>query len=159
MAQAFLSGWIVHFRILSSTTTDSGTFWIQPLVGVHESSWVDLYKNDYLWYHHSCSNSMVKHFHRQLKAALKCHNNKWDSLPLVMLNKWASLKLDIGCGTAELVEHMALHFRLQGGFFLPSSSAPSPVSTVTTSNLSSLTWTNFNLLHLLPLQMLPVKFL
>ena len=72
--------------------------------------------------YHPIANGMIERFHRQLKAALKCHPqpDKWtDSLPLVLLGIRTALKQDLQCTSAELVYGTTL--RLPGAFFSPAS--------------------------------------
>ena len=63
--------------------------------------------------YHLIANGLIKRFHHQLKAALKCypHPNPWtDSLPMVLLGIQTALKQDVGCSTAELVDGTTLRF-------------------------------------------------
>jgi hypothetical protein len=59
---------------------------------------------------------MVERFHRQLKAAIKCHqNDRWTSiLPTVLLGIRAAWKEDIQATAAEMV--YGQHLRLPGEF-------------------------------------------
>ncbi|VDP21907.1 unnamed protein product, partial [Schistosoma margrebowiei] len=67
------------------------------------------------------SNGLVERFHRQLKSALRAHENDdgYETLPLVLLGIRTSLKADIQCSAAELVYGTTL--RLPGEFFTPRS--------------------------------------
>ena len=55
--------------------------------------------------YHPASNGLVERLHRQLKAAIKMHNNlRWtEVLPLVLLGIRTAIKADLGCSAAELV--------------------------------------------------------
>ncbi|GBP80756.1 hypothetical protein EVAR_56602_1 [Eumeta japonica] len=66
-------------------------------------------------YHPSC-NGLVERFHRQLKAAIVCHENaNWvESLPLVLLGIRSALKEDLQTTSAELLYGEPL--RLPGEF-------------------------------------------
>lgn len=117
VARAFVLGWIARFGVPSTLITDRGrqfesNLWSQlsSLFGIHRQRTTA---------YHPAANSMVEHFHRQLKSALKCHATPhlWiDSLPLVLLGIRTALKNDLKCTTAELVYGATL--RLPGEFFL-----------------------------------------
>ena len=121
--QAFFSGWIARFGVLSTIVTDRGRqfesqLWnnLMTLLGL---------KRVRTTTYHPQTNGMVEQFHRQLKAALKAHPNptSWiNALPLVLLGIRMALKDDISATTAELVHGTTL--RLHGEFFT-SSSTPS----------------------------------
>ena len=71
--------------------------------------------------YHPAANGMVERFHRQLKAALKCHPQPthWmDTLPMVLLGVRTALKEDLYCTAAEMVYGTTL--RLPGDFFVPT---------------------------------------
>lgn len=55
--------------------------------------------------YHPASNGMVERFHRQLKAAIKCHaTERWtEVLPIVLLGIRAAWREDLNATTAELV--------------------------------------------------------
>ncbi|CAH2061847.1 unnamed protein product, partial [Iphiclides podalirius] len=54
--------------------------------------------------YHPCANGLVERMHRQLKAALMCHEETWHkSLPVVLLGMRAALKQDLQCSPAQLV--------------------------------------------------------
>ena len=79
--------------------------------------------------YHPASNGLVERFHRQLKNALKAHENpNWfETLPLVMLGLRTFLKAYIQCSAAELVYGTTL--RLPGEFFTPRNSDYANVQT------------------------------
>jgi len=71
--------------------------------------------------YHPAANSMVEHFHCQLKSSLKMHDNSmhWTYvIPIAVLGMQAALKDDLGCFTAEPVYDAPLH--LPRVFFLAS---------------------------------------
>ncbi|VDO96753.1 unnamed protein product [Schistosoma margrebowiei] len=72
--------------------------------------------------YHPASNGLVERFHRQLKSALRAHeNDNWyETLPLVLLGIRTNLKADIKFSATELVYGTTL--RLPGEFSTPQSS-------------------------------------
>ncbi|GBP39367.1 Transposon Tf2-6 polyprotein [Eumeta japonica] len=88
VAKALINGWISRFGFQHRRTTA---------------------------YHPSC-NGLVERFHRQLKAAIVCHENaNWvESLPLVLLGIRSALKEDLQTTSAELLYGEPL--RLPGEF-------------------------------------------
>uniref|UniRef100_A0A6V7KPL7 Uncharacterized protein n=1 Tax=Bracon brevicornis TaxID=1563983 RepID=A0A6V7KPL7_9HYME len=57
--------------------------------------------------------------HRQLEAALKCHNDTWyEALPAVLMGMRAALKEDIGTSPVELT--FGEPMRLSGEYLSPS---------------------------------------
>ena len=121
-ASAFINGWISKFGTPSTVTTDRGAqfeshLW-NELMNLLGSSRIRTTA------YHPIANGMVKRFHRQLKAALKCHlkQSTWtEALPLVMLGIRTSLKSDLGCSSAELVYGTTL--RLPGAVFVTTDIA------------------------------------
>ena len=122
VAQAFSQGWIAHFGVPSTIITDRGRqfeskLWssLMALLGCKRARTTS---------YHPHSNGMVEQFHRQLKAALKAHQNpSWmDSLPLVLLGIRTALKEDTRATVAEMVYGTTL--RLPGEFFASSCSSP-----------------------------------
>ena len=116
-AHGFLLGWVAHFGVPATITSDRG--------GQFESEvWHKLMK--FLGTHHirttayhPCANGLVEQLHRQLKAALMAHSpqSHWiDALPLVLLGIRSALKEDLACTSAELVYGTTL--RLPGECFL-----------------------------------------
>lgn len=72
--------------------------------------------------YHPAANGMVERFHRQLKAAIKCHkSSRWtEILPTVMLGIRAAWKDDIKATAAEMLYGQSL--RLPGEFLSCRSS-------------------------------------
>jgi cleavage and polyadenylation specificity factor subunit 1 len=70
--------------------------------------------------YHPAANGMVERFHRQLKAAIRCHQRRWtEALPLVLLGIRSAWKEDLSATAAEMVYGQSL--RLPGEFFAPRS--------------------------------------
>ena len=112
VAQAFLSGWISHFGVPNTLTSDHGSQFksgllSQPmaLLGIHRTRTTA---------YHPRANGLVEIFHRQLKAALMAHSsNTWLlDLPLELLGIRSSLKVNLKCSTAELVYGTTLVFQV-----------------------------------------------
>lgn len=69
---------------------------------------------------------MVECLHRQLKAAIRCHQRRWtEALPLVLMGIRSSWKEDLGATAAEMVYGQPL--RLPGQFLTaqPTSASSS----------------------------------
>ena len=67
--------------------------------------------------YHPAANGLIERFHRQLKAALKAHEDpsRWsEQLPLTLLGIRSTVKEDLSCSPAELVFGTTL--RLPGQF-------------------------------------------
>jgi hypothetical protein len=117
-ARAFISGWVARFGCPHKITTDRGKQFdsqlfkniCQLLGAVHNPTTA----------YHPSANGMIERLHRQLKAAIMCHNNlKWSEvLPLVLLGIRTAWKDDLKTSAAELVYGEAI--RLPGEFFVPT---------------------------------------
>ncbi|XP_026476401.1 uncharacterized protein LOC113382055 [Ctenocephalides felis] len=70
--------------------------------------------------YHPASNGMVERFHRQLKAAIRCHNTeRWtEILPTVMLGIRSAWKKDLQATVAEMLYGETL--RLPGAMLVPT---------------------------------------
>ena len=70
--------------------------------------------------YHPAANGMVERFHRQLKAAIRCHaDDRWsDTLPTILLGIRAAYREDLHASAAELVYGETI--RLPGEFFAES---------------------------------------
>jgi len=100
VARAFYDGWIARFGVPLRVTTDQGRQFESQLNRLTDSQ--HLRTTAY----HPQANGLVERFHRQLKTALRCHNNnRWtEALPIIMLsmcslargprsnNSWTSLR-------------------------------------------------------------------
>ena len=76
--------------------------------------------------YHPAPNGMVERFHRQLKAAIRCHQLRWtEALPLVLMGICSSWKEDLSATAAEMVYGQPL--RLPGQFLTsqPTSASSS----------------------------------
>lgn len=116
-AAALVSGWIARFGCPARVTTDRGRQFeshlfktLTVLVGAHH-----LRTTAY----HPAANGIVERLHRQLKAAIMCHDSsQWtEALPLVLLGMRSAWKDDIQATPAELVYGETL--TLPGQFLSP----------------------------------------
>ena len=122
VAQAFIGGWISHFGVPSTITTDRGpqfesSLWkhLMCLLGSHRIRTTA---------YHPIANGLVERFHRQLKGAIKClpdYTHWTKALPLILLGIRTTIKQDCRCTAAELVYGTTL--RLPGEFFSTSSTS------------------------------------
>lgn len=103
VARAFVAGWVARFGTPLRVTTDQGRQFesqlfkqLSVLLGT-----THLRTTAY----HPAANGLVERFHRQLKAAIKCHGDgRWsDVLPVVLLGIRAAYRVDLGTSVAELV--------------------------------------------------------
>lgn len=142
VAKAFISSWVSRYGDPITITSDRGsqfesTLWnkIMTLLGIKRIRTTS---------YHPQSNSLVERFHRQLKSALMAnihHRDDWlSSLPLVLLGIRASLKVDLGCSSAELLYGSTL--RLPGELLATThTNSPTDVqdfATALTSRMSAL---------------------
>lgn len=116
-ASAFISGWVARFGCPEKITTDRGKQFDSQLFQCM-SSIIGAYHCPTTAYHPQC-NGLVERMHRQLKAAIMCHNNaQWSEvLPLVLLGMRSAWKEDLQTSSAELVYGEPL--RLPGEFMKP----------------------------------------
>lgn len=123
VARAFYSGWIARFGIPLRITTDQGRQFESNLF----KNLCRLTGSTHLrtTAYHPQANGMVERLHRQLKAAIKCHDNaRWtETLPTVLLGIRAASREDIEASAAEMVYGEPL--RLPGEF-LSASKHPEP---------------------------------
>ena len=136
-ASAFINGWISRFGTPSTVTTDRGAQFESHLW----NKMMNLLGSSHIrtTAYHPIANGMVERFHRQLKAALKCHlkQSTWtEALNLVMLGIRTSLKSDLGCSSAELVYGTTL--RLPGAVFVTTDITQQPDPTNYVQTLKSL---------------------
>lgn len=126
-AMAFVSGWIARFGCPEHVTTDRGRQFesrlfkaIANIMGTKHHSTTS---------YHPAANGMIERLHRQLKAAIMCHDNSsWsEALPLVLLGIRTAWKEDIQATAAELVYGESP--RLPGEFLSPrDGSTPADVT-------------------------------
>jgi len=114
VARAFYRGWICRFGTPLRITTDQGrqfeSHLFRRLSGLTGAQHIRTTA------YHPQANGMVERFHRQLKAAIRCHgDSRWtEVLPTVLLGIRAAWKEDVQTTAAELVYGQTL--RLPGQF-------------------------------------------
>ncbi|GBP35535.1 hypothetical protein EVAR_17396_1 [Eumeta japonica] len=114
VAKALINGWISRFGCPIDVVTDRGAQFESALFK-SLAQIAGFQHRRTTAYHPSC-NGLVERFHRQLKAAIVCHENaNWvESLPLVLLGIRSALKEDLQTTSAELLYGEPL--RLPGEF-------------------------------------------
>lgn len=120
VARTFYNGWISRFGCPEEITTDQGKQFISSLFrSLRQLTGSDTVKTTA---YHPQANGMVERFHRQLKAAIRCHQSStWtEILPTVLMGIRASWKEDLQTTSAELV--YGENIRLPGEFLgLPAN--------------------------------------
>lgn len=115
VASALINTWIARFGVPQRITTDQGRQFESQLfnqlnarLGIHHLRTTAF---------HAQANGLVERFHRTLKAAMKCKNNReWSKdLPIIMLGLRSIFKEDVQATPAELVYGKTL--RLPSEFF------------------------------------------
>lgn len=129
VAKALICNWMARFGVPAAITTDQGRQFesslfseLTKLIGVSHFRTTA---------YHPAANGLVERFHRQLKAAIRCHeDDNWvKTLPLVLLGIRNAVKEDIGATAAEMVYGTSL--RLPGEL-LVQQSEPQDTSTFVT---------------------------
>ena len=103
---AFAHGWVAHFGIPSSITTDRGSQFLSEVWAQLMNVWG--VKTHTTTAYHPEANGMVERLHRRLKEALLAtthdHPEEWYwKLPSVLLSLRTTLKPDLGSSPAELL--------------------------------------------------------
>jgi cleavage and polyadenylation specificity factor subunit 1 len=118
VARAFFETWISRFGVPLRVTTDQGrqfeSFLFRHLNILTGTTHIRTTA------YHPAANGMVERFHRQLKAAIRCHHRRWtEALPLVLLGIRSSWKEDLDATVADMVYGQPL--RLPGEFLTPQT--------------------------------------
>ena len=113
VARAFFETWISRFGVPLRVTTDQGrqfeSFLFKHLNILTGTTHIRTTA------YHPAANGMVERLHRQLKAAIRCHRQRWtEVLPLVLLGIRSAWKEDLDATAAEMVYGQPL--RLPGEF-------------------------------------------
>lgn len=118
-ASALVSGWLARFGCPHKITTDRGRQFESHLFNA--LSLMVGAKHFRTTAYHPSSNGMIERLHRQLKAAIMCHNSSnWtETLPFVLLGIRSAWKEDLQASSAELVYGEPI--RLPGEFIAPST--------------------------------------
>lgn len=116
IATTLINNWIARFGIPSKITTDQGRQFESQLF--HQLNNMLGIKHLRTNAYHPQANGMIERFHRTLKAAIKCRNNKnWtQELPLILLGLRSTYKNDIQATPAEMIYGTTL--RLPSDFFV-----------------------------------------
>lgn len=118
VAKAFHTHWIARCGTPQRITTDQGKQFESTLF----KELCSLTGSDHIrtTAYHPAANGMVERIHRQLKAALKCHDGtRWtDFLPTVLMGLRAAWREDLKTTCAELVYGETI--RLPGEFLAPN---------------------------------------
>lgn len=124
VAQAFFDNWISRFGAPQTLTSDQGAQFesqvfkaLLRLVGTQRIRTVA---------YHPAANGMVERWHRDLKKAIMCHNNKdWlRKLSTVMLGLRTAIYSDVGGSPAEYLYGTTLRIPVE--FCLTDDFAPNP---------------------------------
>lgn len=118
VSKALIHGWISRFGCPMDIITDRGRQFESALFK-SLSQLIGFQHRRTTAYHPQC-NGLVERFHRQLKAAIVCHDGtSWvDALPLVLLGIRSAVKEDLKASSAELLYGEPL--RLPGEIFEPT---------------------------------------
>lgn len=119
VARAFFDNWIARFGVPLRVTTDQGRQFESNLF--RHLNQIAGTTHIRTTAYHPAANGIVERFHRQLKAAIRCHQDRWtEALPSVMLGIRSAWKEDLGATTAEMLYDQPL--RIPGEFL--TSRAP-----------------------------------
>jgi len=125
VARAFFEAWVCRFGVPLRVTTDQGrqfeSFLFRHLNILTGTTHIRTTA------YHPSANGMVERLHRQLKAAIRCHQRRWtEALPIVLMGIRSAWKEDLGATTAEMVYGQPL--RLPGQFLTPQTPGDSSSS-------------------------------
>jgi cleavage and polyadenylation specificity factor subunit 1 len=110
VARAFFEAWVCRFGVPLRVTTDQGRQF-ESFLFRHLNILTGTTRIRTTAYH-PAANGMVERLHRQLKAAIRCHQQRWtEALPIVLM----------GATTAEMVYGQPV--RLPGQFLTPQTSS------------------------------------
>ena len=130
VAKALYENWICRFGCPTKVTTDRGTQFESDLFKqlTKLTGTTHIHTTAY----HPAANGMIERAHRQLKVALKCHqDDQWtETLPTVLLGIRTAWRPDLEATSAELVYGESL--RLPGEFLTATTkpTADTPPSLV-----------------------------
>lgn len=120
VAETLTREWISRFGVPSVITTDQGTQFESDLFRRLMLNFAT--KRIRTTSYHPCANGMIERVHRQLKAALMCHNDSWArALPFVLLGMRSAFKEDLKATAAEMLYGEPL--RLPGELLVASPDA------------------------------------
>lgn len=102
VARQLFSQWMARYGIPDRVTTDQGRQFESNLF--HRLMQITGTKHWRTTAYHPQANGMVERLHRQLKAAIRCHEtDDWDILPVVLMGIRTAWKEDIASTAAEMV--------------------------------------------------------
>lgn len=118
------SQWIARYGALDRVTTDQGRQFESELF--RRLAEISGTKHIRTAAYHPAANGMMERLHRQLKAAIKCHEESgWtDALPVALMGIRAAWKPDLGATAAELT--FGENIRLPGDFLIGATVRDEP---------------------------------
>jgi len=127
VAEKLFEQWMTRYGVPVRITTDQGRQFEAELF--HQLMQLTGTKHLRTTAYHPEANGLVEKLHRQIKAAIRCHEtNSWTTvLPIIMMGIRAAFKEDLKATSAELVFGETM--RLPGQFLeeRPSNSTPQTV--------------------------------